>query len=130
MGNRKPACNALCVAVSRPPLQRIPDSGWLGPSSDWLHAQDLLYIMDELQNKQSRNQIKVICFGVPPQAFVDTDRTLRRLVARITFLDGHLTDLFWEKSFQEAIPVQDEEYYHFHLLGVQTMSVHWISLYR
>lgn len=114
------ARNALCVAVSR----ALPYSGYLildgwEPSSDWLHAQDLLYIMDELQNKQGRNQIKVICFGVPPQAFADTDRTLRRLVARITFLDGHLTDLFWEKSFQEAIPVQDEEYYHFHLLGVQ-----------
>ena len=114
------ARNALCVAVSR----ALPYSGYLildgwDPSSDWLHAQDLLYIMDELQNKQGRNQIKVICFGVPPQAFADTDRTLRRLVARITFLDGHLTDLFWEKSFQEAIPVQDEEYYHFHLLGVQ-----------
>lgn len=27
--------------------------------------------MDELQNKQGRNQIKVICFGVPPQAFAE-----------------------------------------------------------
>lgn len=114
------ARNALCVAVSR----ALPYSGYLildgwDPSSDWLHAQDLLYIMDELQNKQGRNQIKVICFGVTPQAFADTERTLRRLVTQITFLDGHLTDLFWEKSFQEDIPVQDEEYYHFHLLGVQ-----------
>lgn len=113
------ARNVLCEAVD----QAIPYSGYLvldgwDPDKDWFSAQDLLHIMNELQNAKGRDQIKVVCFGVSYQAFNNADRTLRRLVNRIAFLDGHLTDLFEAEQPQEDMSLMDEEYYHLHLLNV------------
>lgn len=114
------ARKVMCEAVGR----AIPYSGYLvldgwDPESDWFSAQDLLHIMDELQNIEGRDQIRVVCFGADAGAFKNADRTLRRLVSRIVFLDGHLTDLFTEEQEPESQPMQFEEYYHLHLLSVK-----------
>lgn len=114
------ARKVLCEAVGR----AIPYSGYLvldgwNPENDWFSAQDLLYIMDELQNSEGRDQIRVVCFDKDASAFKNVDRTLRRLVNRIVFLDGHLTDLFMEEQEPESASMLFDEYYHLHLLSVK-----------
>lgn len=118
------ATTTLAEALRR----AIPYSGYLvldgwDPTGDWFGAGDLIRIMQGLMYDDGRDQIQVLCFGMDEaaagRAFASIDRTKRRLLSRILFLDGHLADLFPEEAEPAELPQLGEDFYHLHLMPVQ-----------